>query len=683
MFILMLISIIPFRGQPIFLHQFNVRNHLLVNNKFKGAPLGDTIVLGITTYDWQSYGRHIYYDSGALAGYELTGIAWQWSDSPGPNFVNMHTYYWSVVTGTAGPIQSTYSDYFRSLDYDTAGKVIISIDCNGPSVAYETGNPGYGAFGISECPPLTDSVVFWPMVGVDASDNVLVLSKTYQSSGYSRLFYTRTVWDSLSSNSWSPWVLLDTCGYGLHNLVASKQSNKFAAAYEYSAIVGETDPGRLARDGHLYVKVSTDGGANWQPPIDINQFLPPKDSLNHLKSPSPFFDDMDSLHLVFLSVLGTDLGYWLPSSAINLWHWSKETGLTKVAEYGWTPYNVIGYDWDKIEGTYYLDNPSIGENTGTKDLFVVYHTFPWDECDPVDSAQTGEIYIVRSRDNGKTWGVPVDITNSPNHSEVFPSIPLYFQGDTVRISYLDDIYGGSYVYYGVDTIMANNPYVYMKVPIPPDGDVGVDTILSPQGSITPLVDTITPKAVIENFSSIDIPVQVKCLIYVSESLGYGYDEVYTDLIYDTLPPFTQDIVVFNQWVPDTFYGVDSTWYVKVSVAYLGDINTENDTLVYWSGICENTSQKRIDNYLLNIYPNPFMKETVIRYSISAVRGKGLEVSVKVYDIAGRLRQTLVDKEQTSGYYKIPFKTDKYPSGIYFLRFQAGEYKKTEKMVIIK
>jgi len=300
----------------------------------------------------------------------------------------------------------------------------------------------------------------------------------------------------------------------------------------------------------------------------------------------------------------------------------------------------------------------------------------------VDSAQTGEIYIVRSRNNGKSWGQPVNLTNSPNHSEVFPSIPLFFQGDTVRISYLDDVYGGSYVFgsngWGVDTFQANNPYVYMKVPIPPDGDVGVDTILSPQGSITPLVDTITPKAVIENFSSIDIPVQVKCLIYVSEFLGYGYDEVYTDLIYDTLPPFTQDIVTFNQWVPDTFYGVDSTWHVKVSVAYLGDINTENDTLVYWSGICENTSQKRIGNYLLNIYPNPFSRKAVINYSIK----DRAFVSMKVYDIIGRIRQTLVNEEKSPGYYSITF-APKYPTGVYFIQFQAGEYKKTEKIIIVK
>jgi 3-hydroxyacyl-CoA dehydrogenase len=45
-----------------------------------------------------------------------------------------------------------------------------------------------------------------------------------------------------------------------------------------------------------------------------------------------------------------------------------------------------------------------------------------------------------------------------------------------------------------------NAYIFMRVPIPPDGDVGVVSVISPQGSITPLQDTITPEAIIENLN---------------------------------------------------------------------------------------------------------------------------------------------------------------------------------------
>ncbi len=589
----------------------DIRNMYSVRD-FSKALLGDTIVVGTSTYDSESNGigiRHIYYDSGAMAGYELTGVVWIHSDQPA-TWPERHMYYWSPVAGGAGAVQTNYRDGYGMIDYRTTGDAIVSEHyydtlsyyyCS--AVGYETFGPGYASFSISECPPAPDNDAIWPRVGVDAKDNVLVLSRTYQQNGYTRLFYTKTTWGNWATDDWSPWILLDTCGYGTHNLVASKLSSKFAAAYEYSAIGGETDPGRLARNGHLYVKVSTDGGANWNTTMDMDQFLPTQDSLRCLRSPSPFFDDIDSLHLVFIGVLSIpEPGYWAPNSHVELWHWSYNTGLSKITDYGWTPYNVIpGDQFDRMELTYYLDVPSIGENTDTKDLFVVYHSFPWDEEDPVDSAQTGEIYLARSRDGGITWGQPVDLTNTPNHSEIYPSISPFFQGDTVRISYLDDVYGGSYVNYGfgfgsVDSIVADNPYVYMKVPVPPDGDARVVSVDSPLPNFNGYIvvesgDTITPSATIGYSGSVSADVQVRCKIWVGETswtgYNFGYNELYSQRQDLSMSSGASTPVTFPSFVvPNiTPFNVDSAGYgmyfshilhVEVFAAYLGDNNVSND-----------------------------------------------------------------------------------------------------------
>ena len=608
---------VMFRGTPTvnsphikhFVPRNDIRNMYSVRD-FSKALLGDTIVVGTSTYDSESNGigiRHIYYDSGTMAGYELTGVVWIHSDKPAM-WPDRHMYYWSVATQNADAVQSDKRDGYGMIDYRTDGTAIVSEHYNNgtyycSAVGYETFGPGYASFDVSECPAPPDSVAIWPRVGVDAKDNVLVLSKTYQSGGYSRLFYTKTTWGNWADTCWSPWILLDTCGYGIHNLVASKHSSKFAAAYEYGAIGGERDSSRLARNEHLYVKVSTDGGASWNTTIDMDQFLPAQDSLRCLRSPSPFFDDIDSLHLVFIGALSIpEPGYWAPNSHIELWHWSWNTGLSKITDYGWTPYNVIpGDQFDRIEGTYYLDIPSIGENTDTKDLFVVYHSFPWDEEDPVDSAQTGEIYLVRSRDGGNTWGQPVDLTNTPNHSEVYPSIAQFFQGDTVRIAYLDDVHGGSYVNYGfgfggVDSVVADNPYVYMKVPIPPDGDARVASVDASAPNFNGYIvvesgDTITPSATIGYSGSASADVQVRCKIWVGEKTwtGYrlGYDELYSqrqDLAMSsgastpvTFPPFVvPNITPFN--VDSAQYGMyfSHILHVEVSAAYLGDNNVSND-----------------------------------------------------------------------------------------------------------
>ena len=615
---------VMFRGTPTinsprikrFGPKNDIRNVYSVRD-FSKTLLGDTIVVGTSTYDIEANGigiRHIYYDSGAMAGYELTGVVWIWSDEAGPDFYpDRHMYYWSVATQSAAAVQSDKRDGFGMIDYKTTGDAIVSEHYNNGSyycsaVGYETSGPGFASFGVSECPPPPDSVVIWPRVGVDANDNVLVLSREYQkSSGYSKIFYTRTTWGNWATDDWSPWVVLDTVcpdnSGGSHNLVASKLSSKFAAAYGFTAAGNEPDPSILARNAHVYIKVSTDGGASWQPRIDVNQFLNPDDSLNRLDAPSPFFDTDDSLHLVFIGVYGSALagGSYYPNSCVNLWHWSYNTGLTKITSYGWTPYNVIPEDqFDRMELTYYLDVPSMGENTDTKDLFVVYHSFPWDEEDPVDSAQTGEIYLVRSRDNGTTWGQPVDLTNSPNHSEVFPSIAQFFQGDTVRISYLDDICGGSYVFGtmggGVDTCKSDNPYVYMKVPVPPDGDAQVVSVDSPLPNFNGYIvvesgDTITPAATIGYTGSASADVQVRCKIWVGEKTwtGYslGYDEIYLQRQDLRMSPGASTPATFPSFVvPDiTPFNVDSAEYgmyfshilhVEVSAAYLGDNNVSND-----------------------------------------------------------------------------------------------------------
>jgi len=84
-------------------------------------------------------------------------------------------------------------------------------------------------------------------------------------------------------------------------------------------------------------------------------------------------------------------------------------------------------------------------------------------------------------------------------------------------------------------------------------------------------------------------------------------------------------------------------------------------------------------YELIIYPNPFRTETVISYRL-AVIGK---VSLKIYDKWGRLVKTLVDGEVSAGHHRVVFDGSELPSGIYSARLQAGTYKATKKLLLIK
>jgi hypothetical protein len=79
------------------------------------------------------------------------------------------------------------------------------------------------------------------------------------------------------------------------------------------------------------------------------------------------------------------------------------------------------------------------------------------------------------------------------------------------------------------------------------------------------------------------------------------------------------------------------------------------------------------------YPNPFNPSTTIKYQLP----KTVKVTLNIYDITGRLVQTLVEGVQEAGYYSIEWKSTDYASGVYFYRLEAGEFTNVKKMVIIK
>jgi hypothetical protein len=78
-------------------------------------------------------------------------------------------------------------------------------------------------------------------------------------------------------------------------------------------------------------------------------------------------------------------------------------------------------------------------------------------------------------------------------------------------------------------------------------------------------------------------------------------------------------------------------------------------------------------------PNPFNQMTDIRYQMADAR----HVSLKVYDIAGRLVTTLVDGWRQAGTHEVTFDGSKLSSALYFVNMQAGEFTAVRKMVLLK
>jgi hypothetical protein len=88
--------------------------------------------------------------------------------------------------------------------------------------------------------------------------------------------------------------------------------------------------------------------------------------------------------------------------------------------------------------------------------------------------------------------------------------------------------------------------------------------------------------------------------------------------------------------------------------------------------------------LARCWPNPFNPATTIAFTL---REKG-PVTLKVYDVSGRLVRTLVEETRDAGRYEVVWDGKNgggrgVASGIYFCRMQTADFERSEKMVLLR
>jgi len=83
--------------------------------------------------------------------------------------------------------------------------------------------------------------------------------------------------------------------------------------------------------------------------------------------------------------------------------------------------------------------------------------------------------------------------------------------------------------------------------------------------------------------------------------------------------------------------------------------------------------------LLSNYPNPFNATTKIQFQLA----KPSDVEINIYDILGRRVETLTRPNQPAGQHSLIWHAGDLPSGIYFYKLQAGDYRQARKCLLIK
>ncbi len=128
---------------------------------------------------------------------------------------------------------------------------------------------------------------------------------------------------------------------------------------------------------------------------------------------------------------------------------------------------------------------------------------------------------------------------------------------------------------------------------------------------------------------------------------------------------------------------NTTYYWRVSGINLGGEGAFSSVAHYTTGTTVNVdnavSQIPKEFALMQNYPNPFNPTTTITYDIP----KSAFVSLKIYDVLGRLVTTLVDGIQEANSYRLQWNPTGVSSGVYFYRIQARSQDGSKNFTSVK
>jgi hypothetical protein len=161
--------------------------------------------------------------------------------------------------------------------------------------------------------------------------------------------------------------------------------------------------------------------------------------------------------------------------------------------------------------------------------------------------------------------------------------------------------------------------------------------------------------------------------------------------------------VYHVWFQtgaDSVMREDADTALAVDVGALG-LNLANDVQVMWwvhavSGPDSVESRERFAlRYFINdlpvdetqpvefgissIYPTPFNSQTAVRFGADRAE----RVTIRAYDIQGRLVATLYNRTPRVGYHQLVWNASAYPAGLYMIRLESGSRIQTAKVALVK
>lgn len=178
---------------------------------------------------------------------------------------------------------------------------------------------------------------------------------------------------------------------------------------------------------------------------------------------------------------------------------------------------------------------------------------------------------------------------------------------------------------------------------------------------------------------------------------------------DTTSPFYNPVLFYNtnidtDWVADTMkYLSGNKWYKDSIPAQPAQTPPDTLKIRYYITIEDCAGNKSRDpvskEYIFSIHnksgaeevslypnkfelfpiaPNPSVSDVVIKYGIP----EESIVSLNLYDISGRLVNSIYSGIQEKGYYRFELKNTELTKGVYFIQFYANNFKQRRKLIIL-
>ena len=126
--------------------------------------------------------------------------------------------------------------------------------------------------------------------------------------------------------------------------------------------------------------------------------------------------------------------------------------------------------------------------------------------------------------------------------------------------------------------------------------------------------------------------------------------------------------------------VDTSWAMSDMEYGSGDLGTPgrawDDTLSTASNFDFGIPQTFV---LYPSFPNPFNPITTIKFSVETFHA----MSLRIFDITGRVVETLINGEIPVGNHEITWNASRQPSGVYIVQLSNGKSVQTQKLILLK